>query len=192
MYANACADETMRAKVPLLEVGGSALLIESAVICEFLEELAPGDNPPSAADKATARLFATLAQPTLSFVPILQANIGSEQEAKEVASLVERLRALDQFLIRYAAGQGPFLLGESFSLAECSLAPFVQRLVAVLPGLRPQINPLALLEEAGLARLGRWMQAVTQRESCVATLPPTQELVDSYAKLIERMRTAAA
>jgi hypothetical protein len=68
----------------------------------------------------------------------------------------------------------------------------VQRLVAVLPGLRPQINPLALLEEAGLARLGRWMQAVTQRESCVATLPPTQELVDSYAKLIERMRTAAA
>jgi len=189
VYTAACADESMRAKVPVLEVGDT-VLIESMVICEYLEELVPGGA--SAMENANARLFAALAQPALSVIPILKVDAGSTEEAAAITELVAKLQALDQYLVRHGTAEGPFLLGESFSLAECTLAPFAQRFAAVLPGLRPALDPYAMMEAGGLHRLSEWMKAVTARESAVATLPPVDELVDSYGKIIERMKGAAA
>ena len=43
----------------------------------------------------------------------------------------------------------------------------------------------------GLGRLADWMEAVCERESCVESLPPPAELVESFGKMVERMKTAA-
>ena len=44
------------------------------------------------------------------------------------------------------------------------------------------------MEAEGLSRLAAWTRAVCARESCIDTLPPKEELIESYGKLIERMK----
>jgi len=194
MYARACADDTMSAKVPMLEVDG-AVLIESMVILEYLEDLTGTEASLSAAARARARLFATLAPQWLSMVAILRADAQSDDEAAAVAKCRTGLRSLNDFLVATPTASseaGPFLLGSSFSLAEAACAPFVQRFFTVLPALRPAIDPRNWLVEDGLDRLNEWADAVRTRPSCIETLPADAVLVDGYARLIERMKAMAA
>ena len=175
----------------MLEVqdGSPATLIESMVVLEYLEDIAPKTLSPM--ERANARLFAALFQPALSYIPILKAEPGSEEEAAAVDELRDGLKAIDNYLTAHGSADGPFLLGERFSMAEAATAPFAQRFAAVLPGLRPGLDPHSLLTDNGLTRLADWLQAVCERESCVETLPPPEELVANYKKLLERMAAAA-
>mmetsp|Transcript_84971 Transcript_84971/g.140680 ORF Transcript_84971/g.140680 Transcript_84971/m.140680 type:complete len:215 (+) Transcript_84971:239-883(+) len=197
LYSAALANERDRAKVPLVEVSeGGPILVESLVIVEYLHDLAADSSSEKALNtmqKANARLFTSLCQPKLGFINILKAEADSEEEAKATEELRAGLREMDSYLQQHADPSGPFFFGESFSvLAEAVLSPFVQRLVTVLPGLRPKVNPLTLMEEDGLSRLATWTQAVVKRESCVSTIPPAEDLVTGYSKLLERMKQAPA
>jgi len=187
LYATACADERSRAKVPILEdQDDGTALIESMVIIEYLDDLVEVELSPR--ERANARLFAQLFQPASSYIAILKADEGSEAEAEAVQTLRDGLRALDAYLRRHGSTDGPFLLGNRFSLAETATAPFAQRFATVLPGLRPSLDPKVMMAEDGLDRLAEWMDAVCARASCVATLPPADDLVASYARLIEQMK----
>lgn len=197
LYNTACADEQARAKVPLLEVSeGGPILVESNVILEYLYDLAVDHDSGgglNALQKANARLFTTLCQPKLSFIGILKAEPDSEDEAKAVQELRTGLRDMDLYLQQHGDPEGPFLFGETFSLlAEAVLSPFVLRLVNVLPGMRPHIDPMTFMEEDGLSRLAKWTHAVSKRESCTSTLPTKDELVTGYSKMLDRMKQAAA
>jgi glutathione S-transferase len=198
LYEAACADEKARAKVPILEVGDNGpILVESLVICEYLYDSIAGNNAGekalTAVQKASARLFTTLCAPKLSFIKILTSEPGSEEESKAVQDLRAGLRDINAYLERHGDPTGPFFFGDSFSvLAEAVLAPFVQRLVAVLPGLRPEFDPLAMMEEDGLTRLATWTKAICERESCIDTIAPKSELVSGYSKMLERMKQATA
>ena len=86
----------------------------------------------------------------------------------------------------------PFVLGETFSIAEAATAPIAMRLALVLPGLRPSLDtPLQWCEEDGLPRVARWMDAVCARPSCMETLPPPAELQASYKRMLERFASMA-
>jgi len=199
VYRDACADPEARAKVPILEGissdGTPFVLTESLVICDFIEE-AEAAKPRTPTQRASARLFSTLFPQWLSYVPILKAEPGSVEEAKAVDALRAGLRAADAFLRKQdeqqLAAAGPFLLGNDFSLAETATAPFALRFVKVLPGLRPALQPEAIMAEEGLSRLSAWMGAVGARASCTNSLPPDDTLVESYARLLERMRATPA
>ena len=59
----------------------------------------------------------------------------------------------------------------------------------ILPALRPDSCDLkAWLKEDGLDRLGAWLDAVCARESCVNSLPPPDELRESFSAMVERMK----
>lgn len=214
LYENACADPTMSAKVPLLETddrgdGTGDVLIESMVILEYLEEISAEEigakEPlPSSAfsslqpqARVQARVFAQIAPNWLSAINVLKAEPGSEAEAAAVAKLRAGLRSMDAFLVAHSVGSGPFLLGE-FSFAEAAVAPFAQRLAILLPGLRSELtdgpgSPLdAWLAEDGLTRLKSWLEAVVTRPSCVDSLPPPEEVVSGYTKLLERIKAMAS
>jgi len=198
LYESACADEKARAKVPLLEIGDNGpILVESLVICEYLYDLTADDSasgkPLSATQKASARLFTALCAPKLSFFKILTSEPGSDEETKAVQDLRAGLRDVNAYLERHGHPEGPFFFGDAFSvLAEAVLAPFVQRLMAVLPGLRPELDPLTFMEEDGLARLAAWTKAICEHGSCVDTIATRDELVTGYSKLIQRMKQATA
>ena len=183
LYASACSDEMMSAKVPILETSGDGTLIESMVIVEYLYE----QQTMTAAARARARLFATLFQQWLSWFGVLKAAEGSDDETAAVQKLRAGLRALDAFLSASAPSDGPFLL-EDFGLAEAACAPFLQRFFTVLPAMRPTLVPSDWVAEDGLDRLAVWVEAVLSRPSCAESLPPKDVLLDSYTKLLERMR----
>jgi len=190
VYTAACADENARAKVPILETP-STTLVESMVIVEYLDDITGAVY--SHEQRAACRLWASLMTGWFPYVAILKTDPGSEAEAAAVSELRQGLRAADAFLCRRPeAASGPFLLGDTFSLAEIATAPFAQRFVAVLPGLRPALNPRRILEEEGLARLSAWLDAVVARPSCLETIPPTDELVTSYTALLEKMKAMGA
>lgn len=190
LYRSACGDPTMSAKVPILAVADDTVLIESMVIVEYLEEC--HGVPQSAAARARCRLWATLVPSWLQWFSVLRTEAGSEAEAIAVAKLRDGLRAMDRLLMD-GAGDGPFVLGSDFSLAEAATAPFAQRLVVVLPKLRPELGePLDWIAADGLTRLSEWMGAVCSRPSCVDTLPPAEVLQESYERLLERFKAMPA
>ena len=195
------ADPKLSAKVPLLEASdGKAVIAESMVILDYLEDLSPASQF-TAEQKARMRLFANLFPGRLSSFGILKTEPGSEEETAAVEKLREDLRAMDAFLTETptdSAG-GPFLFGSDFTYAESAAAPFAQRLAIILPSLRPAVDggrpaldPKAWMAEDSLTRLSGWMEAVCERPSCVDSLPPPDELCASYSAMVERMKGMAA
>lgn len=190
VYSTAISDSNARAKVPILESlepSAGPTLVESMVICEYLDDITGQEYTPH--QRAACRLWATLMPNWFAYVAILKTEPGSEDEKTAVHELRQGLRAADAFLSRRPeATSGPFLLGDRFSLAEIATAPFAQRFVAVLPGMRPDLEPRQILADDGLTRLNAWLDAVCARPSCSATIPPPEELVTSYTALLERMK----
>lgn len=171
-----------------LDAGRGPVLVESMIICDYLDD-AHGGAPLEPAARANARLFAHLFSSALSYVPILRAEAGSDEEAAAIVALREGMAAIDGYLVAHGEAGGPFLLG-AWSVAETATAPFAQRFVSVLPGLRPRLDPRAMMRDDGLTRLAAWVDAVVARPSAVATVPPESELVEGYSKLLERMKAA--
>jgi glutathione S-transferase len=151
-------------------------------------------NRASPQQRASARLFATLVAGWLNWFAVLRTDRGGDEEAAAVGKLRENLRAMNAFLVQCRerdGSDGPFLCGERFSIAEAATAPFAMRLATVLPGMRPELGePLSWMKEEGLSEAQRWLEAVCSRPSCVETLPPKSELVESYTRLLERMQGA--
>lgn len=161
---------------------------------EYIAERYGGETllPPRPSDRATTRLFTELCSSTFSYFPILRAAAGDDRAAA-IKSYREGLIDADSFL-RSAAGSGangPFLLGDRFSTAECNAAPFVQRACTVLPALA-DVDPVGMCGELGLDRLGRWIGAVLARPSVVATGVEGGDTVRNTEKMLERFSAAAA
>lgn len=191
LYASACNDPTMSAKVPILQTDDGVTLIESMVIVEYLDDLQDCTRAFTPEERARCRLWAALVPSWLSWFGLLRAESGSEEEAAAAAKLRGGLRAMDAFLSE-TGGEGPFLLGDTFSAAEAATAPWVLRLMKVLPAMRPTLDPARWFDEDGLTRLASWVDAVCMRPSCIDTLPPPTELQTSYSRMLERIQAAAS
>jgi len=68
------------------------------------------------------------------------------------------------------------LLGEAFSHAEAVAAPWVERMLLMLPHWRG-LDPVRLCEVQGLPRTASWMQAVAARPSVQSTSAGEEEMV---------------
>lgn len=182
-----------RAKVPVLEHmdGGSPPLVESLVITEYLEDRWPKMSEESAQQRAAVRLFVERFNSAMSYMALLRAEEGSDAEAEAREALVAGMQATDAFLREYADAQGPFFLRD-FALAEEACAPFALRLWHVLPAMRPQHSPAAMMDEHKLDRLKAWLEAVVERPSVTATAMAPDEMVSSYAAMMARMKVMAA
>eukprot|EP00977_Amphora_coffeiformis_P022569 scaffold11046_cov183-Amphora_coffeaeformis.AAC.21 len=191
LYALANPLPGARAKVPLLEVvvedEKPVYLTESLVLTEYIAEEHGRDKllPPKATDRATMRLFTELCGSSFSYVPILRAGEGDENESA-VQAYKEGLVKVDAFLKHYQSD--PFVCGNQFSLAECNTAPFIQRACAILPAMA-KVDTLAICDELGLAHLQRWIQAVLARPSVVDTGVSPDEMVQKARQLLERLTT---
>jgi len=197
VYAKAVATDNpalARAKVPVLEhLDESAPpLVESLVLCEYLEDRWPQMAEQSAEQRAAVRLFVDKFSSAISYVALLRAEEGSEAEAEAKQALQAGMASMDAFLVAYADSAGPFFLGDRFSLAEEACAPFALRFWHVLPAMKPQCDPKVMLDELQLPRLQAWLEAVVERPSVKATAMAPDAMVSSYAAMMARMRAMAA
>jgi glutathione S-transferase len=107
-------------KVPLLLVDESTALFESAVICEYLEDVFPQPrlHPADALERARHRAFVELASAVLSDIWGFETATDRAGLERKAADLTARFAWIEQNL-----GAGPYFAGSSFSLVDAAFAP---------------------------------------------------------------------
>ncbi len=122
-------------KVPLLLVDEATALFESAVICEFLEETAPGVrlHPDDPVERARHRAWIEFASATLASIAGLYAAPDAATYEGKRADLAGKVAWLER-----ALGARPYFAGERFSLVDAAFGPvfrYFDTFEAMLPSL---------------------------------------------------------
>ena len=161
-------------KVPLLQRDDGSVVTESidvsrCVATEFSDGvlLPPGD---AAAIDAFVRHWTNRCEP--AYYNVLKAD--SEFQAS--AALSGLLETLSQVNEQLQVTRDAFLLGSQFSHAECVAAPWVQRMLLMLPYWR-NMDILDECEQRGLSCTARWLRAVAARPSVIETACEEAEMV---------------
>lgn len=108
-----------RGKVPLLQVGGDAVLFESSVICEYLEDTQPRPlHPADPLERARHRAW-------MEFASVILGDIWGFETAQDAASAQRKAGELkNKFAwLEHNLGAGPWFAGERFSLVDAAFAP---------------------------------------------------------------------
>ncbi len=158
-------------KVPLLIVD-DAVLFESSVINEYLNEVTPAPNlhPADTLERAQNRVWIEFLSQALSVQYWLQLEVEEEKMRALAADLRARMERLEQVL-----GPGPYFNGDWFSLTDAAAAPLFQRmewLESFSPG-------LGILD--GLDKAQTWSAALRARDSVKQSGPADlRELYRAY------------
>lgn len=141
-------------KVPLLRVGDSAIF-ETAVICGYLEEVAPGPAllPLQPLERAHHRGWAEFASAVIADVFAFYMAPDAATFDRRCGELAARFGWLDRHL-----GEGPYFAGPAFGLVDAAFAP-VFRLFDTFDS----IGDFGLFE--GLRRLPAYRAALAARPS---------------------------
>jgi glutathione S-transferase len=161
--------------VPVLAIQDRAIS-ESAVICEFLDEIfAPSSLLPSQpAQRAEARVWIRFADARL--YPHTQQLLYAAPEAQRpryLRELQDDLRAMDAFVSRQG---GPYFHGDRFSLLDATFLPWFEQRIAI-ERFRGFVWP------ANLTALSRWHAHVAQHPSVRAVSQPPEFYERAYGKL---------
>src|SRR5262245_899948 len=151
-------------KVPLLRVQrpgrGEAVLFESAVICEFIEETQPGPvlHPVDPIERAEHRAWIEFGSSVLS-------DIYAIETTQDAALFETKRRALTEKFARLEAlpSAGPFFAGDRFSLVDAAFGP-VFRYFDVFD----EIADFGIL--AGKPKVAAWRRALATRPSVRAAV----------------------
>lgn len=105
-------------KVPLLRVDDQQTLFESAVICEFLDEITPGSlHPADPLLKARHRAWIEFGSQLLNEIARLY-NATHDAAFTDSAKLIrDKLQRLETVV------SGPYFAGENFSLVDAAYGP---------------------------------------------------------------------
>jgi glutathione S-transferase len=111
-------------KVPLLLVDGDTALFESAVICEYLEETAPGPrlHPADPLARARHRAWIEFASATLNDIGGFYAAPDEASFERKRADLAAKFAWLEHRGLGDEAA-GPYFAGERFSLVDAAFGP---------------------------------------------------------------------
>lgn len=164
-------------KVPALEVNGT-VLPESEVINEYLEEEYPNPSllPSSNLDRARVRFLSRFhdlyLQPPVS--QILYELIY--EESPDTSVIVQNEETIGEFLelLEDLTGDGPWLAGEKFTLADASFAPTFFYLHHFLPALGRDFTMDDYPE------LSTWWETVQKRPSAATVLEEMQEGLQAF------------
>lgn len=150
-------------KVPLLRAGHDAVIFESAVILEFLEETQANPlHPADPYERARHRAWIEFGSAVLNGIGRLysaatEAAMG--EEAQKLAGLFARLE--DELEARQ--GDGPWFAGTRFSLVDAVFGPVFRYFDAF-----DRIADLGVLD--GLPRVSAWRAALADRPSVAAAV----------------------
>lgn len=146
-------------KVPVL-LAGDAVLFESAVICEYLEEVAPKPlHPGNPVERAVHRAWIEFASSTLDATAGFYNAPDVDSFEQRRAVLRSRLEWLERNL-----GKGPHFAGKRFHLVDAAWGPVFRYFDAF-----ERIDDFGLLDD--LERVANYRRALAARESVRAAAP---------------------
>lgn len=174
-------------KVPAIK-HGDVELFESSIINEYLEEVFPEPSllPKDPGAKAIARIWIDYANTRLvpAFNKLLRGKDSTEQEQGR-REFLEALLYLEQEGISKLSGNGPYWLGENFSLVDISFYPWFERL-PVLEHFRNFTLPTET------PRLQEWWNVVRDRQSIKAVENPVSYYIERFTKILGEPAAVAA
>lgn len=146
-------------KVPLLRVslpdGGEAIVFESAVICEYLEESQPGArlHPADPLERAQHRAW-------MEFGSALLSDIWGLETATDAATFEQKRAAVQAKFERLepALGEGPYFAGSRFSMVDAVFGPILRYFDVI-----DDIADLGVL--AATPKVRAWRKALSERPS---------------------------
>jgi glutathione S-transferase len=151
-------------KVPLLKVrqtdGQDAILFESMVICEYINETQGGASmyPEDALPRARQRAWIEFATPTLADAwQFLNATDAATADLKR-AAFRDRLERIEAEL-----GSGPYFAGADFGMVDAVYAPLFRYFAIIAPAVSQRI-----FED--LPRVSAWRAALAARDSVKAAV----------------------
>jgi glutathione S-transferase len=170
--------------VPVLAIQDRAIS-ESAVICEFLDEIFASSSllSPQPAQRAEARVWVRFADARL--YPHTQQLLYAAPEAQRprlLRELQEDLRAMDAYVSRQG---GPYFAGNRFSLLDATFYPWFEQRVAI-ERFRGFVWP------ENLGALSRWQAHVAQHPAVRAVSQPPEFYERAYGKLNSALTPANA
>jgi glutathione S-transferase len=167
-------------KVPLLRVERDgmppAIVFESAVILEYLEETVAGDklHPADPLQRAQHRAWIEFGSNVLGDVHRFASAQDAESLAKAQEALATKFKRLESML---AAG-GPYFAGQHFSLVDAAFGPVFRQIDAL-----ETVIVTRLLD--GFPGLEAWSRALAARDS-VKTAAPA-DYVERYLGRLRRL-----
>lgn len=168
-------------KMPVLEADG-AVIPESEVICEYLEDLHPGTGglPGTPAERARARLISRIHDVYLSSaVTTLFRNLNpAKRDDAAVAAAKTSAEAGFGYLEHFVVAS-PFAAGSQLSLADCALLPSIMIL-------RKTAFPAYGLTDptSGTGALGRWWTACEADAITGPFMKDYSAAVDAFLKML--------
>ena len=159
-------------KTPLLMVGETHALFESAAIVEYLDEsCGPALMPTDPIERARSRAWIEFASGTLSDIAGLYAAPDELAFSNKCSALERRFVQIDAVLA------SPWFAGEQFGLVDAAFAPVFRYLDAF-----ERLADLNLA--AGLVRFAEWRSALAERPSVANAVAP------DYPQLLEKFLLA--
>lgn len=163
-------------KVPVLKVERDghepAIVFESAVILEYLEETAPGAklHPEDALERAQHRSWIEFGSQLLGDLWRVSAAKDTAELATARQALVGKLERLESVIV------GPFFAGGRFSLVDTVYAPAFRQLDALETVVSTGVT-------ASLPKVSAWRKALAERPSVRDAAPS-----DFVALYLRRLR----
>mmetsp|Transcript_43252 Transcript_43252/g.135897 ORF Transcript_43252/g.135897 Transcript_43252/m.135897 type:complete len:221 (-) Transcript_43252:19-681(-) len=166
-------------KVPSIrDMSDGTILYESEIVNEYIEQKFASQGTPlmpnDAAGCAAVRLWNhhlgnKLAPAHFTFLM----NKDAETEDAKREALVEALQYYEDEFV------GPYLAGETFTLADVNALPFFERLVFSCRRFKGFEIP------KGMKRLRAWLDRAMQRPSFLATKRPEEKLEEVYKRFLD-------
>ena len=170
-------------------------IYESVVICEYLDEVyndtsknGPNLLPEDAYERAHARIW--IDHISSKIVPAFYRFIQHTEKKNYTLSEArdELLKHIKTF-IKEADAEGPFFLGQQFSMVDLMLAPWMERLFLIdhykEGGVGIPEEGKGGEDEEAWQRWRKWASAVDARDSVQDTLSDRSQYVDAYKRYAE-------
>lgn len=145
-------------KVPLLKVDNRYILFESAVICEFLDEVTPGalhpDNPVVKAEHRAWNEFASQILNTIAKLYNAKTAEDYQAQAQDLNAKFKRLEAVVQL---------PYFSGDRFCMVDAAFGPVFRYFDTMDPVLPENVF-------AGCSKVSAWREVLAERPSVKAAV----------------------
>ncbi len=163
-------------KIPALVTDRGECIAESTVICEYLEALQP-QPPMIPADpvlQAQSRMIARMTDLYIAPHNTPLNRMGPDRDQalidKQAALFAQGFHYIEAFM-----GPGPFAAGDTPSLGDCALAPFIVMLKQNIFASFPEVKD----PTEGTGRIADWWDALNEHAGC-------RKNVEEYAVELEK------
>mmetsp|Transcript_14489 Transcript_14489/g.28041 ORF Transcript_14489/g.28041 Transcript_14489/m.28041 type:complete len:314 (+) Transcript_14489:46-987(+) len=177
--------------VPCLYDDGNAVF-ESLICAEFVEDKFPGQGttllPSDAFERAAVRMVIGYWDKAIPLLYRLLRNPDESKDEEIVKDLKSALAKVNSAFEKQS--EGPYFLGDRFSLADLAIAPFIDRLSVVLPHYR-SFDPFPA-DCAEVSRIVRMYEEVKTRPAFQTTAQDPEYYIHAYSSYGEPKREIKA